>query len=110
LHSVFTQMSEINLKDKDVFPQACIDLFFCDKPRYFILLENKTCLSEGPSPGFSSRGAKNQEGPKTRKGGRTFKILYWMYAATKGPNVKWGAQISNGEPGTTGRSAGDRPA
>jgi len=25
-----------------------------------------------------------------------------MYAATEGPNVKWGAPISNGGPGTTG--------
>jgi len=24
-----------------------------------------------------------------------------MYAATGGPNMKWGAQISNGGPGTT---------
>ena len=32
-----------------------------------------------------------------------------MYAATRGPNVKWGAQISNGGPGTTGLPAGDRP-
>jgi len=27
LHSVFTHMSELNLNDQDVFPQACIDLF-----------------------------------------------------------------------------------
>jgi len=32
-----------------------------------------------------------------------------MYAATRGPNVKWGAQISNGGPGTTGTPAGDGP-
>jgi len=38
----------------------------------------------GLSPGFSSRGAKNQ------KGGHIFKILYWMHAATRGPNVKCG--------------------
>jgi len=44
-----------------------------------------THLGTGPSPGFSSRGAKNQmEGPKTRKGGHIFKIQYWMYAATGG--------------------------
>ena len=41
----------------------------------------------GPSPGFSSRG------------GHILKILYWMYGATRGPNVKWGAQISNGGAG-----------
>jgi len=43
-----------------------------------------------PSPGCSSRGAKNQkEGPKNRRGGHIFKIQYWMYAATGGPNLKW---------------------
>ena len=45
----------------------------------------------GPSPGFSSRGAKNQkEGPKARKG-HIFKIQYWLYVATGRPNVNWGA-------------------
>jgi len=44
-------------------------------------------------------------GPKTRKrgqkpeGGPHFKIQCWMYAATGGPNVKWGAPISNGGAG-----------
>jgi len=53
-------------------------------------------LGPGPSPGFSSRWANNQkEVPKTR-GGHILKILYWMYAANRGSNVKWGAQISNG--------------
>jgi len=33
-----------------------------------------------------------------------------MYAATRGPNVKWGAQISNGGSGTTNPPAGDGPA
>jgi len=43
---------------------------------------------------LAAGGAKNQmEGPKTRGGGHIFKILYWMYAGTTGPNVKWGAQI-----------------
>ena len=56
-------------------------------------------LGPGPSPGFSSRWANNQkEVPKTR-GGHILKILYWMYAANRGPNVKWGAQISNGGDG-----------
>jgi len=61
-------------------------------------------ISSGPSPGCSSRGAKNQ------KGGHIFKIQYWMYAATGGPNVKWGAPISNGGPGTTAPPAGEGPA
>jgi len=35
-------------------------------------------------------GGKNQkEGPKTRRGGHIFKILYWMYATTRRPTVKW---------------------
>ena len=44
-----------------------------------------------PSPGFSSRGTKNQmEGPKARRGEHIFKILCWMYAVTREPSVKWG--------------------
>jgi len=39
LHSAFTQMSELNLNDYDVFQQACIDEFYCNKPRNFILHE-----------------------------------------------------------------------
>jgi len=29
-------------------------------------------------------------GGEKQKGGHIFKIQYWMYAATGGPNVKWG--------------------
>ena len=32
-----------------------------------------------------------------------------MYVATKGPNVKWGAPISNGGAGATDPPAGDGP-
>ena len=32
-----------------------------------------------------------------------------MYVATGGPNLKWGAPISNGGSGTTGLPAGDGP-
>ena len=32
-----------------------------------------------------------------------------MYVATRGQNVKWGAQILNGGPGTTSSPAGDDP-
>jgi len=28
--------------------------------------------------------------PKNRRWGQIFEIQYWMYAATGGPNVKWG--------------------
>ena len=45
----------------------------------------------GPSPGFRSRGGQKTEGgSENRKGSQIFEILYWMYAATRGPNVKWG--------------------
>jgi len=54
----------------------------------------------GPSPGFSSKGAKKQmKGPKARSGGHIFKVQYWLYVATGKPNVKWGAPISNGGAG-----------
>jgi len=46
-------------------------------------------LVAGPSPRFSSSGGqKLDEGAKKQKGGHIFKIQYWMYAATGGPNVK----------------------
>jgi len=57
---------------------------------------------------LAAGGAKNQEGQKNRRGG-TFKILYWMYAATRGPNVKWGAQISNRGAGNHWPSRWRRP-
>ena len=39
---------------------------------------------------LAAGGAKNQmEGQKKQKRGLIFKIQYWMYAATEGPNVKW---------------------
>jgi len=58
----------------------------------------------GPSPGFSSKGAKNQEGQKPEGGGTFLKytIGYMQQPPTGGPNVKWGAPILNGGPGTTG--------
>ena len=44
----------------------------------------------GPSPGFSRRGGqKPKRGAKNQKRGHIFKIQYWMYAATGGPNAKW---------------------
>jgi len=33
---------------------------------------------------------------KNHKGGNIFKIQYWMYAATEGPNVTWGHMFLNG--------------
>jgi len=60
-------------------------------------------LSPGTSPGFSSRGGQKPEG------GPHFSNKVMDYAATGRPNVKWGAPISNGGPGTTGIPAGDGP-
>ena len=50
--------------------------------------------------------AKNQkEGPKVKRGDHIFKIQYWMYAATGGPNVKWGdTNFKWAEPDTTAPS------
>jgi len=64
----------------------------------------------GPSPRFSSRGAKNQkEGPKTRRGGHIFKIQCWMYAATGGSDVKWGGADFKRGAGHHWPPAGDGP-
>jgi len=50
-------------------------------------------LVAGPSPRFSSRGAKNQtEEQKIRRGGHIFKIQYWMYAATGGAKREMGGK------------------
>jgi len=51
-----------------------------------------------------------KEGSKPRRGGNILKIQYWMYAATGGPNVKWGAPISNGGFQAPLPPAGDGPA
>jgi len=69
----------------------------------FLIASNdfkKLPCHSGPSPGFSSRvGQKTDGGAKNYKRGHIFKIQYWMYAATGGPNVKWGAPISYGGAG-----------
>jgi len=44
---------------------------------------------------LAARGAKNQ------KGCHIFKILYWMYAATRRPNVKLGCTDFKWGSGTT---------
>jgi len=58
----------------------------------------------------AGRGQEPEGGAKNRKGGHIFKILYWMYAAPRGPNVKWGAQCSNGGAGNNCPPVGDGPA
>ena len=50
------------------------------------------------------------EGAKTRMGGLIFKILYWMYGATRGPNVKWeGHRFQRGGRAPLHPPAGDGP-
>ena len=69
---------------------------------------DKNSSGPGPSPGFNSRGAKKQmEGPKTGRRGHKFQIQYLMYAATEGPNVKWGGidfkwGVTTGSPAVDG--------
>jgi len=46
-----------------------------------------------------------------QKGGHIFKIQYWMYAATGGPNVKWGGtDFKWGDQAPLAPPAGDGPA
>jgi len=50
----------------------------------------KLCLITRPVVRILQQGDQKPEGgAKNQKGDRIFKIQYWMYAATGGPNVKW---------------------
>jgi len=50
-------------------------------------------LNQARRQDVAAGGAKNEkEGPKMRRGDHILKIQYWMYAATGGPNVKWGGR------------------
>ena len=80
----------------------------CDMSKMFYILQinfiPKCCQD------LAAGGQKPDGGAKNQKGGHIFKIQYWMYAATGGPNVKRGAPISNrGGGGTTSHPAGDGP-
>jgi len=57
----------------------------------------------GPSPGFSSRGTKNQkEGPKTGRGGHIFKIQCWDVCSNRWVKREMeGHRFKMGGPGTT---------
>ena len=58
------------------------------------------CCWAGPSPGFNSRGAKNQkEGPKTRRGAKFFKYSIGCMQQSGGQTRNEGAPISNGRAG-----------
>jgi len=50
----------------------------------------------------AGRGQKPQRGPR-------FSNTILDVCSNRGSNMKWGAQISNGRPGTTGPPAGDGP-
>jgi len=84
-----TQTWRLNTKKADT--NRCVGFWWiCDKG-----------LAQARRQDLAAGGTKNQ------KGNHILKIQYWMYAATGGPNVKWGAPISNGGPGTTSPPAGD---
>jgi len=72
---------------------------------------NSNLILPGPSPGFSSRGAKKQmEGPKTRRGGAHFlNTVLDVCSNQEAKREMGGAQISNGGPGTTAPPVGDDP-
>jgi len=79
--------------------------FRLSKRKWLLILKIWGGMAPGPSPGFSSRGDKNQ------KGGHIFIIQYWMYAATEGHRFQMGwHRFQMGGPGTTGLPAGDGPA
>jgi len=64
--------------------------------RYYVLTKFSMAYGShmdgysGPSPGFRSRGAKNQEGPKSRSGGHIFEITVMDMCSNRGPKMKWG--------------------
>ena len=58
---------------------------------------------------YQQGGQKPGGGAKNQKGGHIFEIQYWMYAATRGPNVKWRGTDFKWGLGTTGPPAGDGP-
>jgi len=56
-----------------------------------IYFSKNQCANQTRRQDLAAGGDKNQkEGPKTGRGGHIFKIHCWIYAATGGPNVKWG--------------------
>jgi len=56
----------------------------------FTTLQDHTCYCQARRQDIAAGGQKPEGGAKNQKGGHILKILYWMYAATRGPNVKWG--------------------
>jgi len=56
-------------------------------------------VSQARRQDIAAGGANNQEGPKTRRGGHILKILYEMYAATRGSNVNGGHRFQMGRAG-----------
>jgi len=59
-------------------------------------------FSQARRQDLAAEGAKNQEeGSKSRRGARIFKIQYWMYAAIGGQMWNGGHPFQMGGPGTT---------
>ena len=63
----------------------------------------------GPSPGGSSRGAKNQKEREKARRGSHFKNTVLYVCSNRGAKREMEAPISNGWAGTTGHPAGDGP-
>ena len=65
----------------------------CNAIRYFAKRTPRPLLrrsgAQARRQDLAAGEAKNQDGPKNRRGGHIFKMLYWMYAATRAQNVEW---------------------
>ena len=76
-----------------------------------IYFSKNQCANQTRRQDLAAGGDKNQkEGPKTGRGGHIFKIHCWIYAATGGPNVKWGGTDFKWGAGNHCTPAGDGPA
>ena len=67
------------------------------------------CVHQARRQDVAAGWPKTRRRGQNQKGGHIFKIQYWMYGATGGPNVKWGAPISNGGSAPLSPPAGDGP-
>jgi len=63
---------------------------------------SKSQLKQARRQDLAAGGSKTKKRGQKPKRGHIFRIQYWINAATGGPNVKWGAPISNGGRGSTG--------
>jgi len=80
-------------------PSGCLGLILKNPIKSVFFLDKiwqRAIVNTGPSPGFSSRGAKNQkEGPKTRRGATFLKYNIGCMQQPGGQTWNGGAPISN---------------